>query len=63
MQETIPKRQSEMFMTSSGEVCSIYHYMIKFVSDLRHVGGFLWVLRFPPLINVTLMKQPDVEDC
>ena len=36
---------------SSGEVYSIHHYMIKFVSDLRHVGGYLWVLRFPPLIN------------
>ena len=24
------------------------HYVIKFVSDLREVGGFLLVLRFPP---------------
>jgi hypothetical protein len=24
-----------------GEVYSIQHYVIKFVSDLRHVGGFL----------------------
>jgi len=23
-------------------------YVIKFVSDLLHVGGFLQVLRFPP---------------
>ena len=23
--------------------------MIKFVSDLRQVGGVLWVLRFPPI--------------
>jgi hypothetical protein len=29
-----------------GEVHSIQHYVIKFVSDLRQVGGFLWVLRF-----------------
>jgi hypothetical protein len=28
-----------------GEVKSIQHYVIKFVSDLRHGGGFL---RFPP---------------
>ena len=27
-----------------GEVYSIQHYAIKFVSDLRQVGGFLWVL-------------------
>jgi hypothetical protein len=30
------------------EVYSILHYVIKFVSDLREVGGFLRVLRFPP---------------
>jgi hypothetical protein len=36
-----------------GEVCSIQHYEIKFVSDLRQVGGFLWVLRFPPPIKLT----------
>jgi hypothetical protein len=24
------------------------HYVIKFVSDLRQVGGFLRVIRFPP---------------
>ena len=24
------------------------HYVIKFVSDLRQVGGFLRVLQFPP---------------
>ena len=28
------------------EVYSIEHYVIKFVRDLRHVGGFLRVLRF-----------------
>ena len=26
---------------------SIQHYVIKFVSYLRHVGGFLWILWFP----------------
>jgi hypothetical protein len=30
------------------EVYSIQHYVIKFVSDLRQVGGFLRVLQFPP---------------
>jgi hypothetical protein len=30
-----------------GEVHSIQHCLIKFVSDLRQVGGFLRVLRFP----------------
>jgi hypothetical protein len=27
--------------------------MIKFVSDLQQVGGFLWVPRFPPPIKLT----------
>jgi hypothetical protein len=27
-----------------GEVYSIQHYVIKFVSDLQQVGGFLWVI-------------------
>jgi len=29
------------------------HYVIKFVSDLRQVGDFLRVLRFPPPIKLT----------
>jgi hypothetical protein len=35
------------------EVYSIQLYVIKFVSDMRQVGGFLWVLRFSPAINLT----------
>ena len=31
----------------------VQHYVIKFVSDLRQVGGFFRVLRFPPPINLT----------
>jgi hypothetical protein len=31
-----------------GEAYSIQHYVVKFVSDLRQVGGFLQVLRSPP---------------
>jgi hypothetical protein len=36
-----------------GEVYSIQHYVIKFVSVLRQVGGFLRVLRFPPPITLS----------
>ena len=36
-----------------GKAYSIEHYVIKFVSDLRQVGGFLWVLQFPPPIELT----------
>ena len=35
------------FEPRSGEVYSIQHYVIKFVSDLRQVSGFHRVLRFP----------------
>ena len=36
-----------------GEVFSIQHYMKRFVSDLRQVGGFLWVILFPPSIKLS----------
>jgi hypothetical protein len=35
------------------EVYSIQHYVIKFVSDLRQVGGYLRVLKCPPPIKLT----------
>ena len=35
------------------DVYSIQHYVIKFVSHLRQVSGFLRVLRFPPPIKLT----------
>ena len=31
----------------------VQHYVMKFVSDLRQVSGFLRVLRFPPSIKLT----------
>ena len=36
-----------------GEVYLIQHCVIKFVSDLGQVGGFLLVLRFPSAIIMT----------
>jgi hypothetical protein len=41
------------FESRSGEVYSIQHYVIKFVSDLPQVGGFLRELRFSPPIKLT----------
>jgi len=35
-----------------GEVYSIQLYVIKFVSELRQIGDFLWGLRYPPLIKL-----------
>ena len=40
--------------STHGEVYSIQHYVVKFVSDLQ-VSGFLQVLWFPPPINLTTM--------
>jgi hypothetical protein len=40
------------FASRSGR--GVQHYVIKFVRDLRQVGGFLRVLRFPPPINLTV---------
>jgi hypothetical protein len=38
-----------------GEVYSIQHYVIKFVSDLQQVGGFLWTL-------ISSTKKTDHHD-
>jgi len=34
-----------------GEVYSMQNYVIKFVSDLQKISGFLLVLQFPPPTN------------
>ena len=47
-----PNEASE-FELRLGEVYSIQHYVIKFVIDLRQVGGFLRVRLFPPPIKLT----------
>jgi hypothetical protein len=31
----------------------VHHYVVKFVSDLRQVSGFLQIFRFPPPIKLT----------
>ena len=41
------------FESRSGKVYSIQHYVIKFVSDLRQISGFLQVIRFTPPIKLT----------
>ena len=38
---------------ANGEVHSIQLYVIKFVGDLRQVGGFLRVIQFPPSIKLS----------
>jgi hypothetical protein len=49
------------FESRSGR--GVQHYVIKFVSDMRQVDGFLRVFRFPPPIKLTnkqmtLIKYP-----
>ena len=46
-----------------GEVYSIQHYVIKFVSDLRQVGGFRRVLQFtaPIKLIATIVNWNIVE--
>jgi hypothetical protein len=51
MTKNVPLRCE--FEFRSDEVYSIQQYVIKFVSDLQQVGGFLRVLRFPPPIKLT----------
>jgi hypothetical protein len=36
------------------------HYVKTFVSDLRQVGGFLRVLRFPPPIKLTVRDIAEI---
>jgi len=43
------------FESRSGR--GVQHYVIKCVSDLRHVGGFLRVLWFLPSTKLTAMMQ------
>ena len=44
---------TDAVMFESGSGRGLQHYVIKFVSDMRQVGGFLRVLRFPPPIKLT----------
>ena len=41
------------FILIWGKCYGVQHYVIKFVNDLRQVGGFLPVLRFPQPIKLT----------
>jgi hypothetical protein len=46
-------RSDEFQKLCDCEVYSIQHYMIKFVSDMQQVCGFLRVLWFSPPIKLT----------
>ena len=44
----------------SGEVYSVQHYVIKLVSDLQLISGFLRVLRFLPPIKLTCHDKTEI---
>ena len=44
-----------------GEVYSIQHHAIKFVSVLRQVGGFLWVL-WDPVSSTNKTDHHDITE-
>jgi len=52
---TVPITTNISLNPVHGEVYSIQHYVIKFVSDLQQVSAFLQVLGFPSLIKLTAM--------
>jgi hypothetical protein len=41
---------------------SIQNYVIKFENDLRRVGGFIGVLRFPPPIKLTARYNRNIVE-
>ena len=43
------------------EVYSIQHYVVRFVSDFRQVGGFHRILWFPPPIKMTATIKKKTE--
>ena len=51
--QSVPITTNVSYNPTHRELYSIQHYVIEFVSDLRQVGGFLRVLRFPPPIKLT----------
>ena len=49
--DLLVNRQNKPSVSSNIDQGGVQHYVIKFVSDLRQVGSFLRVLRFPPQKN------------
>ena len=47
------RRGRDRMVAVHGRVYSIDHYVIKIVTDLRQVGGFFRVFRFPPPVKLT----------
>ena len=46
-----------MLKLANGEVYSTQHYVTKFVSDLRQIGGFLHQLSLPPRYDWNIVES------
>ena len=53
--QSVPITTEVSLKPAHNKVYSIQHYVIKFVSDLQQVRGFLRVHWFPPPIKLTAM--------
>ena len=60
--QSVPITINVVSSNSHDGVYSIQHYVIKFVSDLRQVAGFLPVLRFPPPIKLTAQYHWNIVE-
>ena len=51
--QSVPITTNMSSTPAHGKVFLIQHYVIKIVSDLQQVSGFLQVPQFPPQIKLT----------
>jgi hypothetical protein len=51
--QSVPITTNDMSSNPTQAMCTLQHYVIKFVSYLRQVGGFPRVFRFHPPIKLT----------
>jgi hypothetical protein len=51
--QSVPITTNMSLNPTHGEMYSIQHFVIKFVSDLCQVCDFLWIIWFPPTIKLT----------
>ena len=52
-----------LYRTRRGRCSRYKHYVIRFVSDLRQVGGFFRVLWLPPSIKLTPRDSWNIAEC
>ena len=58
--QSVPLTPNVSLDPTHGVVYSIQHNVIKFVNDFGQVGGFLWVLHFPPPMKLTATDITEI---